>query len=121
MGQDEKHVPDYIQLALMLVDEYFLQHSSRDVQLLVACCIADILRVFAPEAPYKDQDQIKAIFMFFIKQLNGLKDPKDASFKRYFYLLENLAFVKSFNMCFEIEDCQKIFCQLFAMMFRIIK
>uniref|UniRef100_A0A0A1XF21 Sister chromatid cohesion protein PDS5 homolog B-B n=2 Tax=Zeugodacus cucurbitae TaxID=28588 RepID=A0A0A1XF21_ZEUCU len=120
MGQDEKHVPDYIQLALMLVDDYFLQHSSRDVQLLVACCIADILRVFAPEAPYKDQDQIKAIFMFFIKQLNGLKDPKDASFKRYFYLLENLAFVKSFNMCFEIEDCQKIFCQLFAMLFKII-
>ncbi|XP_036333195.1 sister chromatid cohesion protein PDS5 homolog B isoform X1 [Rhagoletis pomonella] len=120
MGQDEKHLHDYIQLALVLVDDYFLQHQSRDVQLLVACCIADILRVFAPEAPYKDQDQIKTIFMFFIKQLHGLKDPKDASFKRYFYLLENLAFVKSFNMCFEIEDCQKIFCQLFAMMFKII-
>ncbi|XP_067627164.1 sister chromatid cohesion protein PDS5 homolog B isoform X2 [Eurosta solidaginis] len=120
MGQDEKHVHDYIQLALLLVDDYYLQHTSRDVQLLVACCIADILRVFAPEAPYKDQDQIKTIFMFFIKQLNGLKDAKDASFKRYFYLLENLAYVKSFNMCFEIEDCQKIFCQLFSTMFKII-
>jgi sister-chromatid-cohesion protein PDS5 len=78
------------------------------------------LRVYAPEAPYRDQDQIKGIFMFLIKQLNGLKDPKDAAFKRYFYLLENLAYVKSFNMCFELEECQEIFCTLFQLMFKIV-
>ncbi|XP_055904486.1 sister chromatid cohesion protein PDS5 homolog B-A [Eupeodes corollae] len=120
MGQDDGLYQQYIPLALHLVDEFFLQHLSRDVQLLVACCIADVLRVYAPEAPYKDQEQIKQIFLFFIKQLHGLKDPKDPSFKRYFYLLENLAYVKSFNMCFEIEDCQEIFGQLFSMMFKII-
>ena len=58
--------------------------------------------------------------MFLIKQLNGLKDPKDAAFKRYFYLLENLAYVKSFNMCFELEECQEIFCTLFQLMFKIV-
>lgn len=121
MGQDDGLYQQYIPLALHLVDEYFLQHSSRDVQLLVACCIADVLRVYAPEAPYKDQDQIKTIFLFFIKQLYGLKNPNDPSFKRYFYLLENLAYVKSFNMCFEIEDCQEIFCELFGIFFKIIK
>jgi sister chromatid cohesion protein PDS5 len=36
--------------------------------------------------------------------LSGLKDPKDPAFKRYFYLLENLAFVKSFNMCIELVE-----------------
>ena len=56
-------------------------------------------RIFAPEAPYKEPQQIKTIFMFLIRQLAGLKDPKDPAFKRYFYLLENLAYVKSFNMC----------------------
>lgn len=59
--------------------------------------------------------------MFLIKQLAGLKDPKDPAFKRYFYLLENLAYVKSFNMCFELEDCQEIFCKLFSLMFKIVK
>ena len=49
---------------------------NRDVQLLVACCIADILRIFAPEAPYKEPQQIKTIFLFLIRQLGGLKDPK---------------------------------------------
>lgn len=64
MDQDEKLYQQYIPLALHLADEYFLTHQSRDVQLLVACCIADVLRVYAPEAPYKDQDQIK------VNQLN---------------------------------------------------
>lgn len=121
MGQDDGMYQQYIPLSIHLADYYFLHHQSRDVQLLVACCIADVLRVYAPEAPYKDQEQIKTIFMFFIKQLYGLKDPKDPSFKRYFYLLENLAYVKSFNMCFELEDCAEIFCELFSMMFKIVK
>ncbi|XP_062565110.1 sister chromatid cohesion protein PDS5 homolog B isoform X2 [Armigeres subalbatus] len=120
MGQDEGMYTQYIPLAVHMADDYFLQHSSKDVQLLIACCIADVLRVYAPEAPYKDQDQIKGIFLFLIKQLNGLKDPKDPAFKRYFYLLENLAYVKSFNMCFELEDCQEIFCTLFSLMFKIV-
>lgn len=121
LGQDEGLYQQYIPLALHLADEQFLTHSSKDVQLLIACCIADVLRVYAPEAPYKDQEQIKEIFFFFIRQLNGLKDPKDPAFKRYFYLLENLAYVKSFNMCFELEDCQEIFCQLFALIFKLVK
>lgn len=121
MSQDENKYQAYIPLALHLVDDFFLTHSSRDVQLLVACCIADVLRVYAPEAPYKEADQIKLIFMFLIRQLEGLKDPKDPAFKRYFYLLENLAYVKSFNMCFELEESQTIFCNLFSLFFRIVK
>jgi len=111
---------EYIPLALHLADEFFLNNANKDVQLLIACCVADILRIFAPEAPYKEPQQIKTIFMFLIRQLYGLKDPKDPSFKRYFYLLENLAYVKSFNMCFDLEDCTEIFVSLFSLMFRIV-
>ena len=53
--------------------------------------------------------------------MGGLKDPKDPAFKRYFYLLENLAYVKSFNMCFELEECSEIFCALFQLIFKIVK
>lgn len=105
-------------LAIFTLDKTFF--LFRDVQLLVACCIADILRIFAPEAPYRDPQQIKTIFYFLIKQLGGLKDPKDPAFKRYFYLLENLAYVKSFNMCFDLEDFNEIFCALFGLMFKIV-
>ncbi|XP_059079430.1 sister chromatid cohesion protein PDS5 homolog B-B-like isoform X2 [Tigriopus californicus] len=119
-AEDESTYADYTPLAIHLADDSYLNNSSRDVQLLVACCIADILRIFAPEAPYKDTKQIKTIFYFLIKQLGGLRDPKDPAFKRYFYLLENLAYVKSFNMCFDLEDCSEIFCALFQLMFKIV-
>lgn len=109
--------------------------------MLVACCIADILRIFAPEAPYRNADQIKVsnseeqpesvcqywyffffqtIFMFLIKQLQGLMNVENKSYTRHFYLLENLAYVKSFNMCFEIEDNQEVFIELFQLFFNVI-
>ena len=39
---------------------------------------------------------------------------------RYFYLLENLAYVKSFNMCLDLEECNEIFCALFTLFFKIV-
>lgn len=62
MGQDEGMYQQYIPLAIHLAEDHFLQYPSRDVQLLIACCIADVLRVYAPEAPYKDQEKVKVIF-----------------------------------------------------------
>ncbi|XP_064481267.1 sister chromatid cohesion protein PDS5 homolog B-like [Ornithodoros turicata] len=119
MSQDDDN-SRYVGLALHLAGEGFMEHSSKDVRLLVACCIADVFRVFAPEAPYKDPQQLKTIFMFFIEQLRGLEDPKDPTFKRYFYLLENLAWVKSFNICIELEENQTIFRHLFSLIFSIV-
>ncbi|KAL1497514.1 hypothetical protein ABEB36_008461 [Hypothenemus hampei] len=120
MGQDDGAYKQYVPLSLHLAEDQFLNHPSRDVQLLIACCIADVLRVYAPDAPYQDPEQVKIIFLFLITQLSGLKDPKDPAFKRYFYLLENLAYVKSFNMCFDLQDCQEIFCRLFNLMLKIV-
>ncbi|CAG2115091.1 unnamed protein product, partial [Medioppia subpectinata] len=119
MSQEEDN-SSFIPLALYLSSDYFLEHPSRDVRLLVACAIADVFRVYAPNAPYQHPELIKHIFLFFIQQLKGLQDPKDATFKRYFYLLENLAWVKSFNICIELEDSQSIFAQLFSLIFKIV-
>jgi len=119
LSQDDDN-SQYVPLALMLSNDFYLEHSSRDVRLLVACSIADVFRVYAPNAPYQNEELIKKIFRFFIQQLKGLQDPKHPTFKRYFYLLENLAWVKSFNICIELEDSQSIFCELFALIFSIV-
>lgn len=119
LSQDDDN-SQYIPLALSLSGDYYLEHSSRDVTLLVACSIADVFRVYAPNAPYQNEELIKKIFRFFIQQLKGLQDPKHPTFKRYFYLLENLAWVKSFNICIELEDSQSIFCELFSLIFSIV-
>ncbi|KAK4304004.1 hypothetical protein Pmani_024024 [Petrolisthes manimaculis] len=120
MDQDGETYQDYIPLSMYIAEDYFLYYPSRDVQLLVACCIAEVLRIYAPDAPYKDPAQIKTVFMFMIKQLRGLKDPNDPTFKHYFYLLEKLTYAQSFNLCFELEDCQEIFYKLFKLMFNVV-
>ena len=59
MAQDENNASEFKQLALYLVSEFFLDHRNKDVRLLVACCIADIFRVFAPEAPFTESEVVK--------------------------------------------------------------
>uniref|UniRef100_A0A2K6G7K3 PDS5 cohesin associated factor A n=1 Tax=Propithecus coquereli TaxID=379532 RepID=A0A2K6G7K3_PROCO len=117
-SEDEKQ--QYLPLALHLASEFFLRNPNKDVRLLVACCLADIFRIYAPEAPYTSHDKLKDIFLFITRQLKGLEDTKSPQFNRYFYLLENLAWVKSYNICFDLEDCNEIFIQLFRTLFSVI-
>uniref|UniRef100_A0A4W3KHE8 PDS5 cohesin associated factor B n=1 Tax=Callorhinchus milii TaxID=7868 RepID=A0A4W3KHE8_CALMI len=121
MDQDSEDEKDlYLNLALHLASDFFLKHPDKDVRLLVACCLADIFRIYAPEAPYTSPDKLKDIFMFITRQLKGLEDTKSAQFNRYFYLLENIAWVKSYNICFELEDSNDIFTQLYRTLFQVI-
>uniref|UniRef100_A0A3Q3ED17 PDS5 cohesin associated factor A n=1 Tax=Kryptolebias marmoratus TaxID=37003 RepID=A0A3Q3ED17_KRYMA len=121
MDQDsEEEKQQYLGLALHLASDFFLRNPNKDVRLLVACCLADIFRIYAPEAPYTSHDKLKEIFLFITRQLKGLEDTKSPQFNRYFYLLENLAWVKSYNICFELEDCNEIFIQLFKTLFSVI-
>ena len=38
-----------------------------------------------------------------------------------FVLLQNIAWVKSYNICFELEDSNEIFTQLYRTLFQVIK
>ena len=67
-----------------------------------------------------DPLHLKHIFMFIVSQLRGLEHTQSPLFNRYFYLLENLAWVKSFNICLDLEDNQEIFCNLYKLIFSIV-
>jgi len=131
------------------VQPNILKHKDKDVRLLASCCLADLIRIYAPEAPF-DDDQLqvfrvlrsviyahidmKAIFKLFIEQLRGL-EKKGPLFQvnaklvvatciqlarqRYFYLLERLAVVKAFILIVDISD--DLVVHLFGMLFSIVK
>lgn len=61
-SEDEKQ--QYLPLALHLASEFFLRNPNKDVRLLVACCLADIFRIYAPEAPYTSHDKLKVNKIF---------------------------------------------------------
>ena len=53
----------------------FSQHLSLDVQLHVACCLAESLRIHAPSSPFPLEDLFK-ILLFLAKKIDGLASPK---------------------------------------------
>ena len=121
MGQAEVGFQKLTPLALQLAGDGWRLNESGHVQLLVACCIAELLRIYAPDSPYSDAQQVKEIFLFFIKQLEGLKDTKSHTFGYCVYLLENLADVDSFRICANLEDYAGIYCALFLLIFSTVK
>ena len=38
-----------------LIEPSLLKHEDEDVQLLVAKCVSDIMRIAAPDAPFSDE------------------------------------------------------------------
>eukprot|EP00794_Sanderia_malayensis_P007436 gene7436-8258_t len=117
VDQDENTV-NYDDVASRLASDFLLKHKDKDVKACVACCYADILRIYAPEPPY-NPDQLKSIFNLMVAQLKNLEDPEGSLFKRAYYLLESLGMVKSFNICCEI-DAQEIIVKLFKTFFNLI-
>lgn len=78
-------------------------HRERTVRLLVACCLAQILRLHAPEPPY-DGEGLGRIFSLFVQQLRGLSEPSGTYYAHYFGLLESLATVKSVVLVWEVGE-----------------
>ena len=77
------------------------KNASIDVRILVACISADILRVFAPDAPY-DRNQLQSIFSLFLSSFYQLCNPAILPTANRF--LERLVSVKSFSLAATVED-----------------
>ncbi|VDM28586.1 unnamed protein product [Toxocara canis] len=94
----------YATLIQHLTKPHFLNNSNKDVQILLACCIANIMRVFAPESPIGDPRLLKEVLLFLVRNLDGLADPSGPNYHRYFYLLENLAVTETLQLAIHLGD-----------------
>lgn len=119
--QDSNEANKYKALALHLSSDFLMSSQSREVRIYVANCVAEILRIFAPDAPYGDPHQLKTVLMFLVKQLRGLDHPKDPLHVHYFLLLENLALVKTMNIILELEESQEFIIVMFKLFFAILQ
>lgn len=63
---DQKANEKYRELCLYLGSDVLVCHEHEDVQLMVACCLAEVFRIYAPESPYQDPTNLK------VKPLSGL-------------------------------------------------
>ncbi|GAB1522287.1 Sister chromatid cohesion protein pds5 [Rhizoctonia solani] len=103
-----------------LISTTILLHKDKGVRALAACCIADLLRLYAPDAPYT-APELKDIFQFFFRQLStGLRGPDAPYYNEYFYLLESLASIKSIVLVCDIPAADELLCTIFRNVFDLV-
>jgi sister-chromatid-cohesion protein PDS5 len=69
MAKMEQYPDDRLKkVAHTLIARFVTNHADNEVRLLGACCVCDVLRVCAPDAPY-DERQIETVFQTFFAQV----------------------------------------------------
>ncbi|KAI0280430.1 armadillo-type protein [Russula aff. rugulosa BPL654] len=104
-----------------LVHNTILLHKDRGVKAYAACCLADILRLFAPDAPYT-HNELRDIFQFFFRQLTtGLKGSDSPYYNEYFHLLESLSTVKSVVLVCDLPNSEELMVDIFRDFFALVR
>ncbi|KAI5966449.1 PDS5 [Candida pseudojiufengensis] len=106
-----------------LINSKLLNNSSIGVQAFVCCCISDILRIYAPNAPYSEEE-LSLIFKAFFKQFSRIantkiKNEKPQFYVQYVYLLKRLAETKSSILMIDLPDSQNLIEELFDTFFNL--
>lgn len=104
-----------------LINTSILLHKDRGVKAYTACCLADILRLYAPDAPYTETE-LRDIFQFFFRQLtNGLKGADSSYYNEYFHLLESLSTVKSVVLVCDLPTSDELMVEIFRDFFALVR
>ncbi|RLV93031.1 Sister chromatid cohesion protein PDS5 [Spathaspora sp. JA1] len=111
---------DISRIQVDLVNKKLLQHTSVGVQIYVCCCLADVLRLNAPKAPYST-NQISDVFKVFIKQFKRLVETNNTYFQQYCYLLKRLVEAKSVILITDVPDSEMLIELLFQTFYNLIK
>ncbi|WFD20626.1 Sister chromatid cohesion protein pds5 [Malassezia caprae] len=99
-----------------LIRPALLRHKDRGVQSMTACILADVLRLYAPNAPFSPSE-IKSLFRFLLAQLvapsAGLAHPEHALYKDAVYVLDSLSTVKSVVLVCDLPSGNDIMTEYF--------
>ncbi|GJR13972.1 sister chromatid cohesion protein PDS5-like protein isoform X1 [Tanacetum coccineum] len=102
-----------------LIHEDLLRHSDVDVNVAVASCMCEIVRITAPDAPY-DDDQMRAVFQLIVSSFEGLADQSNRSYNKRLSVLENVCKTKAFVIMLDIE-CDVVIVKMFEHFLRSVR
>lgn len=118
--------------------------DSRGVKAYAACCLADLLRLYAPDAPYT-ADELRDIFQFFIVQITTNLKPPSARplapskrgnesqtqgntritdvpyYAEYCYLIESLATIKSIVLICDLPAADDLITTYFESILEVVR
>ncbi|EGE04276.1 bimD protein [Trichophyton equinum CBS 127.97] len=103
-----------------LADGHLLGHRDKGVRAWTACCVVDILRLCAPNAPFT-VNQLKDIFTLIVTSIiPALADPSNAYNDQHMYVLSSLADVKSIVLLTDVHAPDTLILPLFSSCFDIV-
>lgn len=121
LDQDEADRSSLTHPCKELISTSILLHKDKGVKAVAACCLADLLRLFAPDAPYT-VSELRDIFQFFFRQLAvGLKGSDSPYYNEYFHLLESLSTVKSVVLVCDLPQADELMSSIFHELFGLVK
>ncbi|KAH6664832.1 armadillo-type protein [Halenospora varia] len=120
IDQEEVDKDSFTKVAKELAGQSLLSHKDKGVRAFTACCLVDVLKLCAPDAPFTGS-QLKDIFTLFITQiLPALSDPSHAYNNQHKYVLVSLAEVKSIILLTDIPNSEALTLHLFSSLFDTI-
>jgi sister chromatid cohesion protein PDS5 len=121
MDQDHVDIQSLNPIRKELISTSILLHKDRGVKAYAACCLADILRLYAPDAPY-NPNELRDIFQFFFRQLSaGLTGTDAPYYEQYFHLLDSLSTVKSVVLITDLPNADELMANTFRDIFGIVR
>ncbi|PKI82918.1 hypothetical protein MVES_003169 [Malassezia vespertilionis] len=105
-----------------LIKPSLLRHRDRAVQVQVACILSDMLRLYAPNAPFTPAE-LKSIFQRFLDVLvsdAGLAHPQAPLYADAVYIAESLGTVKSIVLICELPSADALVSAYFARLFALL-
>jgi sister-chromatid-cohesion protein PDS5 len=103
---DQDQIPlktlDHVRTQIMHDDLLF--HKNKDVRIYLACSLAELLRLYAPNCPFNDE-QLTTMFAFFLAVIGsstaGLKKGSGQQYTECVTLLSNLVSTRAFALLCE--------------------
>ncbi|KAL1857719.1 Sister chromatid cohesion protein pds5 [Paecilomyces lecythidis] len=120
LEQEETDKDSLRKVSQELASAQLLAHRDKGVRAWTACCIVDVLRLCAPDAPFTG-NQLKDIFTCIITTIiPALADPSNAYNSQHIYVLNSLAEVKSIVLLTDIDSADALMLPLFTSCFDIV-
>ncbi|CAO1626749.1 unnamed protein product [Sympodiomycopsis kandeliae] len=123
LSQD-RDLDDFKEVHTQLCSPDLTLHKDKAVRASVACCLADVLRLSAPNAPFDDND-LQDILQFFLIELcspkSGLSDPNGPQYSDYVYLLESLDKAKAIALLTDLPKADEMMVEWFKKIFDLIR
>ncbi|CDO96515.1 unnamed protein product [Kluyveromyces dobzhanskii CBS 2104] len=99
-----------------LISKKLLRHKDSGIRALTACCISDIMRLYAPDAPFTESE-LCDVFRMFLSQFRLLRDPDNGNFIQQTYLITRLLECRSIVLITDLPPSKKLVEELFQVFY----